>query len=109
VLRWILPVVSLIALLFSLASGRAESPLVLKSVSIDLPDDGKMLSGPGADAVNNNCLACHSAGMISHQPVLTEGAWRVEVAKMINVYKAPVAEQDVDAIVAYLVHAMGSK
>jgi hypothetical protein len=83
-------------------SAYARSPLTLTSVSIDLPDPGTMFSGPGADAVNNNCLACHSAGMVLTQPALPAAAWQAEVEKMIHVFKAPVDEKDVPAIVGYL-------
>jgi len=87
----------------------AQSQLTLKSVSIDLPDRGIMFSGPGSDIVNNNCLACHSAGMVLNQPALPAAAWQAEVEKMIHLYKAPVDEKDVPAIVAYLAHINGTK
>ena len=83
-------------------AGHAQSPLTLKSVSVDLPDRGTMFSGPGSDVVNNNCLACHSAGMVLNQPALPAAVWQAEAEKMIHVYKAPVDEKDVPAIVAYL-------
>jgi hypothetical protein len=85
----------------------AQSPLTLKSVSIDLPDRGTMFSGPGSDVVNNNCLACHSAGMVLNQPALPAAAWQAEAEKMIHVYKDPVDEKDVPAIVAYLARIKG--
>ena len=91
------------------ALGRADSPLVLKSVDVDLPDRGTQFPGPGADAINDNCLACHSAGMVLNQPVLPATAWQAEVGKMINTYKAPVAPEDVAAIVDYLVRTKGAK
>ena len=82
---------------------RAATPLQLKSVKIDLPDSDKMFpDGPGSDAINNNCLACHSAGMVLNQPALSKQAWAAEVNKMINNYKAPVAPEDVGPIVEYL-------
>ncbi len=87
----------------------AQSPLTLKSVSIDLPDRGTMFSGPGSDVVNNNCLACHSAGMVLNQPALPAAAWQAEAEKMLHVYKAPIDEKDVPAIVAYLVRIKGAK
>jgi hypothetical protein len=90
---------------FALAawSAHAAPPFTLKSVSVDLPDSDQMFpGGPEADAINNNCLACHSAGMVLTQPTLSETAWTAEVNKMINTYKAPVAPEDVDAIIAYL-------
>ena len=101
-----LALLSAVATSFSV---HAQSPLTLKSVSIDLPDRGTMFSGPGADVVNNNCLACHSAGMVLNQPVLPAAAWQAEAEKMIHVYKAPVDEKDVPAIVEYLVRIKGSK
>jgi cytochrome c5 len=90
-------------------AGYAQSPLALKSVSIDLPDRGTMFSGPGSDVVNNNCLACHSAGMVLNQPALPAAAWQAEAEKMIHVFKAPVDEKDVPAIVAYLTRIKGAK
>ena len=89
---------------------RAATPLELKSVKIDLPDSGRMFpDGPGSDAINNNCLACHSAGMVLNQPALSKQAWAAEVTKMINTYKAPVASEDVGPIVEYLTGLKGAK
>jgi hypothetical protein len=79
----------------------------LKSVSVNFPDSDKMFPGPGADAVNNNCLSCHSAGMVLNQPALSKDAWTAVVHKMIANYKAPIDAGDVDAIVSYLVRAKG--
>jgi len=41
--------------------------------------------------------------MVLTQPALPKATWEAEVHKMINTYKAPVAEKDVGAIVDYLV------
>lgn len=87
----------------------AASPIELKPVKVDLPDSDRMFRGPGADAINNNCLACHSAGMVLNQPDLSKQAWAAEVNKMINAYKAPVAPEDVGAIVDYLDRVKGAK
>ena len=89
---------------------RAVTPFELKSVKIDLPDSDRMFpDGPGSDAINNNCLACHSAGMVLNQPALSKQAWAAEVNKMINNYKAPVALEDVGQIVEYLTGLRGAK
>jgi mono/diheme cytochrome c family protein len=89
---------------------RAAPPFELKSVKIDLPDSDRMFpAGSGSDAMNNNCLACHSAGMVLNQPSLSKQAWTAEVNKMINNYKAPVAPEDVGAIVEYLTVLKGAK
>lgn len=75
----------------------------LASISVDLPtDDAQYPAGPHADVINANCTACHSASMALNQPPLSADQWTAEVAKMREVYKAPVAEADVPAIVAYL-------
>ena len=67
--------------------------ITLHSVSVDLPGSDRMFPGDAAaEAINNNCLACHSAGMVLNQPNLTRTAWQQEVEKMRAQYKAPVAE-----------------
>ncbi|WP_426438747.1 hypothetical protein [Bradyrhizobium genosp. P] len=65
--------------------------------------------GAAADAINNNCLACHSADMVLNQPALPKATWEAEVHKMISAYKAPVGEADVPAIVDYLASTKGAK
>ena len=91
------------------AVARAASPSELKPVKIDLPDSDKMFpAGPGSDAINNNCLACHSADMVLNQPALSKPAWATEVNKMINNYKAPIAPEDVGPIVEYLTALKGA-
>ena len=87
----------------SAMSSIAGNGITLRSVSVELPDPGRLFPGDGnADAINNNCLACHSAGMVLTQPFLSRTAWQAEVDKMRNTYKAPVAAEDVPAIVNYL-------
>jgi hypothetical protein len=78
--------------------------VTLRSVNVDFPDPGRMFPGDTkADAINNNCLACHSAGMVLTQPALSRAEWQSEVEKMCSTYKAPVEQTDVPAIVDYLV------
>jgi hypothetical protein len=91
------------SMLVPLAAG-AEQKLTLKSVTVDLPFGDRMFpDGPGAEAVNSNCLACHSAGMVLNQPALSKTQWRTEVEKMRTAYKASIDPKDVDTIVDYLV------
>jgi hypothetical protein len=47
--------------------------------------------------------------MALNQPALSKQAWTAEVNKMINNYKAPVAPEDVGAIVEYLANVKGAK
>jgi hypothetical protein len=87
---------------------RVQDLTALKSESIHLPLSDKRFGGLGADAINNNCLGCHSADMVLNQPALPKATWEAEVRKMIDVYKAPIAEGDVGAIVAYLAKTKGT-
>jgi len=107
--RKTLPVALLMVALLAPISGPAEPLVTLKSVTVDLPDSERMFPGPGSDAINNNCLACHSAGMVLNQPALPKSTWQAEVTKMIQNYKAPVAEADVAAIVDYLTRTKGAE
>jgi hypothetical protein len=84
----------------SIASGNG---ITLQSTSVEFPNDYHSFpEGPAAEVVTDNCTACHSAGMILNQPKLTTAQWQAEVTHMQKDFKAPVAEQDVAPIVAYL-------
>src|SRR5579863_8266933 len=88
----------------------AKVPMTLKSVAVSLPASTRALpDGPNVATVRNNCLGCHSAGMILNQPTMPKAAWEVEVNKMRNVYKAPIDEKAVPAIVDYLAAVKGPK
>lgn len=90
------------------SAAAARSPIALKSLDLDLPSNDQMFPpGPGADAANSNCLACHSVEMVLTQPALPKAAWEAEVAKMRDVYKAPVDPKDDPAIVDYLAGIKG--
>ena len=108
--RVLLPIALVVGVAFAPVCARAESQLSLKSVSVDLPPGDDMFpNGPGADAINNNCLACHSADMVLNQPALPMTQWHAEVDKMRTAYKAPIDPKDVDAILEYLVSVKGEK
>jgi hypothetical protein len=109
-LRSLLSAVIFLSILSMPSVARAVTPFEPKSVKVDLPDSDKMFpDGPGSEAINNNCLACHSAGMVLNQPALSKESWTAEVNKMIHAYKAPVAPEDVGAIVEYLAGLKGAK
>jgi cytochrome c553 len=77
--------------------------VTLHSVSVKLPrSNGHFPGGPRADAINNDCLICHSTGMVLDQANLSPAAWQTEVAKMRDSFKAPFAAQDIPVIVDYL-------
>jgi hypothetical protein len=92
------------------ASASASPNFVLKSISVELPtSDITFPGGAAADAINANCLSCHSAGMVLTQPNLTKAAWAAEVDKMIHVFKAPIDQGNATAIVDYLAETKGAK
>ena len=74
------------------------------TATISLPGDAGMAfkPGPGVGPVQANCLTCHSSAYISTQPVLSKAQWNAEVVKMKNVYGAPIADDQIPAIVDYL-------
>jgi cytochrome c553 len=75
----------------------------LRSVSVNLPpSDITFPGGAGADAINNDCLICHSAGMVLDQATLSRAEWQNIVDQMRNDFKAPFAAGDTAAIVDYL-------
>ena len=81
----------------------APEPMRLTSQRVELPSSDRAFpDGPGVEAVNNNCLACHSAGMVLTQPKLSRAQWTETVNKMVHIYKAPVDPADIQAIVDYL-------
>ena len=75
----------------------------LTSATIALPDDDPPYpAGPGAELMNGNCTACHSASMALTQPALSKAQWTSTVEKMRDTYKATIAAKDIPAIVDYL-------
>ena len=108
-MRTFLPIALAAGVALSPCCAQAEGKLSLRSVSVDLPSGDRMFpGGPGADAINNNCLACHSAGMVLNQPALPKAEWEAEVDKMRATYKAPIDDKDVDEIIDYLVKIKGA-
>ena len=108
--RQTLPLALVTVIAFAPFGAHSDDKLVLKSVTVDLPSDGRMFpGGPGSDAANGNCLACHSADMVLNQPAMSKTQWREEVEKMRTAYKAPIDPKDVDAILDYLVSTKGER
>lgn len=99
------------------ASQSAASPSVasgggitLRSLSVEFPSSDRGFPGrAAAQAITDNCTACHSPGMVLNQPALTPVRWQAEVNHMRTEFKAPIAAADVPAIVAYLARTKGSK
>jgi hypothetical protein len=103
-LRTVVPMAAVLGLVLLLHPDQAATITTLKSLKLDVPSSDAMFPGPGSDAINNNCLACHSADHVLNQPSLPREAWQEVVNKMITAYKAP---DDAKAIVDYLARTKG--
>ncbi|VVM97577.1 hypothetical protein PS862_01517 [Pseudomonas fluorescens] len=81
-------------------------------LSITLPPETaafKPSALPGYQLAQQKCSTCHSADYISFQPPgLTLAQWTAEAGKMQHVYGAPISDQDVRIIGAYLAVTYGS-
>ena len=64
-------------------------------------------SAPGADIAQASCIMCHSHEYITTQPPLTRDQWKASITKMQQKYGAPVATNNVDALLDYLVKNYG--
>ena len=95
------------ALLLSGASALAATK------SITLPPDGVQLTPsalPGYAKAQANCVACHSAEYMVYQPPnAARPYWDAMVKRMKVVFKAPIDDADMPAIVDYLAKTYGSE
>ncbi len=82
---------------------------IAKPLNYAVPDDTAILKpGSNLDAVQNNCMSCHSVDYIKTQPrgpKFKKDFWQAEVTKMIKVYGAPIDDADAAKIVDYLTDA----
>ena len=78
--------------------------MTLHSLNLSFPNSQSIFPGAGAEAINNDCLICHSAAMVLDQANLSRAEWQNIVDQMRNDFKAPFAAGDTPAIVDYLVN-----
>ena len=81
--------------------------VTLHSINLSFPNSNSIFPGAGAEAINNDCLICHSAAMVLDQANLSRAEWQNIVDQMRNDFKAPFAAGDTPAIVDYLVSIRG--
>jgi hypothetical protein len=78
--------------------------------SISLPElDSDLPERDGRKLVVIACASCHTTRYIMHQPPLSRQTWVAEVNKMRTTYSAPIAEENVNPIVEYLVAVRGAQ
>jgi hypothetical protein len=87
---------------------RSGGEMSSEQVTADLPqNDDVYPDKPGAVVVDRNCLSCHSPEIVANQPQLTRTQWAAEIKKMREAYKAPIADDDEQTILDYLVSLRG--
>lgn len=84
--------------LFAQVDGDVEVPYISYEIKM----------GKGFDAVQANCLMCHSFGYIINQGPQSRKFWRHKVDKMIVHFKAPIAEEDAKTVTDYLFKHYGN-
>ena len=73
-------------------------------------EEPELRPGPGRDQVMDNCGACHTLSYIPmNSPFLNEAQWTAEVNKMVATFHAPIAREDIPAIIAYLTAQYGAR
>ena len=81
--------------------------------TIQLPPDGVQLKAsslPGYAKAQTNCVACHSAEYMVYQPPnASRPYWDAMVKRMKMVFKAPIDDADMPAIVDYLAKTYGNE
>lgn len=81
--------------------------------TIDLPPDGVQLKPSSLDGYTKaqaNCVACHSAEYMQYQPpTAPRPYWDAMVKRMKAVFKAPIDDADMPAIVEYLAKTYGNE
>jgi len=102
------PMITLLcAAQFCLAAVASAAPL-----TITLPAETAAFKPsplPGYPLARQKCSICHSADYINFQPPgLSLAQWTAEAGKMQHVYGAPISDQDVSIIGAYLAATYGS-
>ena len=79
---------------------------------IKLPAETAKLSPsklPGYNLAQQKCFICHSVDYIHYQPPgMNQAQWTAQVAKMQHAFGAPLTDDEVKVIGAYLAVAYGS-
>ena len=82
------------------------------SAEIQLPPEVAELRPstlPGYAIAMQKCAICHSADYVSYQPPgMSQAQWTAEMTKMQHAYGAPISDDEVKQIGAYLAVAYGS-
>jgi hypothetical protein len=84
--------------LFAQVKGDIEVPYISYQIKM----------GKGFDAVQANCLMCHSFGYIINQGPQSREFWAEKVEKMVIHFKAPISKEDAQIVTDYLFKHYGN-
>ncbi|QOP43752.1 sulfite:cytochrome C oxidoreductase subunit B [Sulfurimonas sediminis] len=84
--------------LFAQVKGDIEVPYISYQIKM----------GKGFDAVQANCLMCHSFGYIINQGPQSREFWHKKIEKMIVHFKAPISKEDEKIVTDYLFKHYGN-
>ena len=87
----------------------AAFALLLAAPALAQEEAVELKKAPGLDKVATNCAVCHSLDYIQmNSPFPNAALWDAEVAKMRNVFGAPISDADAAVIADYLKHNYGN-
>jgi mono/diheme cytochrome c family protein len=96
-----------------LAATALSEPSAAAPKTITLPPDGVQLvpsNLPGYAKAQASCVSCHSAEYMLYQPPNAGRAyWDTMAKRMKAVFKAPIDDADIPAIVDYLTATYGNQ
>ena len=100
------PLPALAVLTFFVAFGGARAAdLGLPTETVELRPSPLV----GYTVATQKCTICHSPDYVAYQPpAMTQAQWTAEMAKMQHAYGAPISDDEVKQIGAYLAVAYGS-
>ncbi|QOP41497.1 sulfite:cytochrome C oxidoreductase subunit B [Sulfurimonas marina] len=84
--------------LFAQVKGDVEVPYIAYEIKM----------GQGFDAIQANCLMCHSFGYMINQGPQSKEFWAKKVDKMITHFKAPITDEDAKICTEYLFEHYGN-
>ena len=97
---------------FALAMVVAAHGVAAAPKEIKLPPETAKLRPsalPGYALATQKCLICHSADYVNFQPPgMNQAQWTAEVTKMQHAFGAPISDDEVKSIGAYLAVAYGT-
>jgi hypothetical protein len=68
---------------------------------------GELPTGPNFALYKAACLTCHTSSYVIQTPKSARNYWEIEVRKMVDLYAAPINDENQKLIVDYLMSVRG--